>query len=63
MNESNKDLMFLESRNLIAARDAYTAQANRELSNRDWLSDHGHEDYELSLKISDLINKIKLLLD
>ena len=50
-------LLALQIRNLIAAREFNTAEANRELSLGGWLSDHRHEDNNLAAEIDALIEK------
>jgi hypothetical protein len=52
------DLLALRIRNLIAAREANTAEANRELQSGDgWLWDHGQRDRELAAEIDALFEK------
>ena len=53
----SSDLLALRIRNLIAAREFNTAEANRELSLGGWLSDHRHEDNNLAAEIDALIEK------
>ena len=53
----SSDLLALRIRNLIAAREFNTAEANRELSLGGWLSDHRHEDNNLAAEIDSLIEK------
>lgn len=51
-------LKVLRIRNLIAAREANTSAANRELqSGDDWLWDHGQRDRELAAEIDALFDK------
>ena len=57
------DLLALRIRNLIAAREFNTAQANRELQCGDgWLCDHGQYDRELANEIDELFKKADMLL-
>jgi len=50
--------LALRIRNLIAAREFNTAQANRELQCGDgWLCDHGQYDRELADEIDELFKK------
>jgi hypothetical protein len=54
---SDANLLELRVRNLIAAREANTAEANRELQCGDgWLCDHGQLDRELAEEIDELLN-------
>jgi hypothetical protein len=55
---STADLLLLRIRNLIAAREANTAEANRELQSGDgWLRDHAQEDRVLAAEIDKLIEQ------
>lgn len=52
------DLLALRIRNLIATREANTAEANRELQSGDgWLWDHGQRDRELEAEIDELFKQ------
>ena len=53
----SSDLLALQIRNLIAAREANTAAANRELALGGWLSDHDQYDAELAGEIDALFEK------
>ena len=56
------DLLALRIRNLIAAREFNTAQANRELQCGDgWLCDHGQYDRELANEIDELFKRANML--
>ena len=58
MNEKpQKDLLALRIRNLIAAREANTAQANYELSRGEWMWDHAQYDSELAVQIAALFEQ------
>ncbi len=46
------EYLLLKIRNLIAAREANTAEANAELDRGGWLSDHGRIDHEIAEEIS-----------
>ena len=55
---SSTDLLALQVRNLIAAREFNTALANRELQSGDgWLWDHAAYDRELATEIDALLGK------
>lgn len=51
------DLLALRIRNLIAAREANTAESNRELLGGGWLCDHSQIDRELAAEIDVLFEK------
>ncbi|KAB2925877.1 MAG: hypothetical protein F9K25_16460 [Candidatus Contendobacter sp.] len=55
----SSDLLALQIRNLIAAREANTAQANQELYRGGWLWDHAQHDRELAAQIDALFEKAK----
>jgi hypothetical protein len=58
MSIKSSALLALRIRNLIAAREANTAEANRELQSGDgWLWDHGQRDRELAAEIDALLEK------
>ena len=50
----SNELLLLKISNLIAAREANTAAANRELALGGWLSDHDQYDAEMSADIESL---------
>ena len=57
------DLLALRIRNLIAAREFNTAQANRELHSGDgWQWDHGERDKELAREIEDIEGQVREVL-
>lgn len=51
------DSLVLRIRNLIAAREANTAESNRELLGGGWLCDHSQIDRELAEEIDVLFEK------
>ena len=51
------DLLALRIRNLIAAREFNTAQANHETARGGWLWDHAQYDRELAVQIDELFEK------
>jgi hypothetical protein len=51
------DLLALRIRNLIAAREFNTAQANQETARDGWLWDHAQYDRELAAEIDALLEK------
>jgi hypothetical protein len=54
---SDTNLLELRIRNLIAAREANTAAANRELQCGDgWLCAHDKLDLEIAVEIDELLN-------
>ncbi len=57
----SEDLLVLQIRNLIAAREFNTAQANQELSREGWLWDHAEYDRQLSAQIDALFAQVKTL--
>jgi len=57
MEITSNDLLALRIRNLIAAREFNTAEANRELDLGGWTSDHRHEDNMLAEEIDKLIEQ------
>jgi hypothetical protein len=46
-----RDYLLLKIRNLIAARESNTAEANAELDRGGWLRDHGRDDREIAEQI------------
>ena len=61
---SSTDLLALQVRNLIAAREFNTALANRELQSGDgWLGDHAAYDRELADEIEALLGKANRAID
>lgn len=54
------ELLLLKIRNLIAAREANTAAANRELALGGWLSDHDQYDSELEAEMDMLFAQAEL---
>ena len=59
MSEKSREILTLQIRNLIAAREFNTAQANRELARGEWLWDHAEYDRELEAQIGGLIARLK----
>jgi hypothetical protein len=63
VGERKLDMLALRIRNLIAAREFNTSQANRELqSGGDWQWDHGERDKELARKIEDIEGQVREVL-
>jgi hypothetical protein len=57
----DREMLTLRIRNLIAAREANTAQANQELQSGDgWLWDHGQRDRELAAEVDALFEQAKV---
>lgn len=53
------ELQLLKIRNLIAARESNTAQANMETSRDGWLCDHAFIDGQLSVEVQSLVEEIE----
>lgn len=62
LNEIDQDLRhelnLLKFKNLIASREANTAQANLELAKGGWLSDHAKMDQEIVAEMNELMKLI-----
>lgn len=61
MKTHQDEVLLLRIRNLIAAREFNTAEANRELHSGDgWLSDHAGLDRELDAEIDALFKRLTI---